>query len=109
MIRFIAWVGGITAGAQIASGVVRGASHLLHGKPGSAFLEVADGLAAPVVSACYEVSNLGHEIYSAITRPWKEKKDVAKEVEAPAPVNRLEEHNQEERHLLNSVPTAVEG
>lgn len=84
IIPFVAWVGGISAGAQIATGVVKGVKEVCRGRPVAGLVEVADGVAAPILTACNEVSKLGHEIFLAVTSPWNEEsKEEPKEL-APA-------------------------
>ena len=71
ILPILAWTGGIAAGAQVAGGVVRGAGELVRGRPGSALLQVADGCVAPLKTACSCLSELGHDVYTAVLGPWK--------------------------------------
>jgi hypothetical protein len=73
LIRFVAVFGGVAAGAQVATHCVRAVKEVCRGRPVAALVEVADGLAAPILTAVNEVSKCGHEIYLAVTEPWTEK------------------------------------
>jgi hypothetical protein len=68
-IGFIAWVGGIAAGAQVAGGCVRSAGKLVRGHPVDALIHLADGLVGPVRVACRQVSWLGLDVYEAVFGP----------------------------------------
>lgn len=104
LIRFVAVFGGIAASAQLASGVVRGVKELCRGRPVAGLMEVADGMAAPILNAVKEVSSLGHEVYVAVTGPWQQE---PKE-ETLSPVNRCtQEPMEQERELLNGVVVGV--
>lgn len=72
LIRFVAVFGGVAAGAQVAAGVVRGVKEMCQGHPGTGLLQVADGFAAPIVTACTEMSKFGKEVYDALRSPWTE-------------------------------------
>lgn len=72
LIRFVAVFGGVAATAQVASGIVRGVKEVCHGRPVTGLVVIADGFAAPIVTACQEVSRFGKEVYDAVTSPWKE-------------------------------------
>jgi hypothetical protein len=63
----LAVVGGIAAGAQVARGAVRGAALLARGDGRGALVEVAGGLAAPVVSAVHQLSQLAEEVCQSAT------------------------------------------
>ena len=79
IIPFLAWTGGIAAGAQVMGGVVRATGELVRGRPSSALLEVAGGVVAPVKSAAAEVSKLGHDVFMAVMKPWREPETEAAE------------------------------
>jgi hypothetical protein len=64
---FLAVAGGVSAGAQVARGAVRGAGRLAKGDTRGALAEVAGGLAAPVVSAVHQLSRLGAEVCQSAT------------------------------------------
>jgi hypothetical protein len=64
---YLAVVGGVAAGAQVARGAVRGAARLAHGDGRGALVEVAGGLAAPVFSAVHELSRLAVEVCLSAT------------------------------------------
>ena len=66
ILPFLAWTGGITAGAQVARGVVRGVGCLVRGQPMDALIQVADGLAAPVRSACEHLAKLGGDVVGTV-------------------------------------------
>ena len=86
LIRFVAIFGGVSAGCQLASGVVRGVKELCRGRPVAGLMEVADGMAAPILTAVTEVSRLGKEVYDAVRSPWEEGlNDVAKLTPAEQP------------------------
>jgi len=81
LVKFVAVFGGVAAGCQVASGCVRAVKQLCHGQPVAALVELADGLAAPILTACSEVSKCGKEIYDAVAGPWKEESN--EEPQAP--------------------------
>jgi hypothetical protein len=62
----VGWIGGIGASAQVAAGVVRGVGRLTRGRPGAAFIEMADGLVAPLRSTCRHLAELGGDAADAI-------------------------------------------
>ena len=64
---YLAVAGGVSAGAQVARGAVRGAGRLARGDGRGALVEVAGGLAAPVVSAVHQLSRLGAEVCQSAT------------------------------------------
>jgi hypothetical protein len=64
---YLAVAGGVSAGAQVARGAVRGAGRLAWGDGRGALAEVAGGLAAPVVSAVHQLSRLGSEVCQSAT------------------------------------------
>jgi hypothetical protein len=66
ILPFLAWTGGIAAGAQVVGGFVRGAGQLARGYPGRALVEVADGLASPVRMAIEQVGKLGGDVLDAV-------------------------------------------
>lgn len=66
LIPFLAWTGGIAAGAQVAGGAVRAVAALANGQPRAALLRVAGGLAAPVRTAWQELGQLKDEIVDAV-------------------------------------------
>src|SRR5271165_2620853 len=66
IIPFLAWTGGIAAGAQVVGGVVRGVGQLVRGHPGKAIVEVASGVVAPVRTACEQLGKLGGDVYTAV-------------------------------------------
>lgn len=101
LVKFVAVFGGIAASAQLASGVVRGVKELCRGRPVAGLMEVADGMAAPILNAVKEVSSLGHEVYVAVTGPWQEE---PKEL-APARQDRpcCQHENADEGGSLNGV------
>jgi len=71
LVKFVAIFGGVAASAQLASGVVRGVKEVCRGRPVAGLVELADGLAAPILTAVNEVSKCGKEIYDAVTSPWE--------------------------------------
>jgi hypothetical protein len=60
--NYLMVAGGVAAGAQVARGVTRGVSRLLHGDPRGALVEVAGGLAAPALTAAGQLFCLGQEV-----------------------------------------------
>lgn len=83
---------------------MRGVKELCRGRPVAGLMEVADGMAAPILTAVTEVSRLGKEIYDAVSTPWREE---MKEETLP-PVNRCtQEPREQERELLNGVVVGV--
>jgi hypothetical protein len=60
IVPFLAWTGGIAAGAQVARGLVRGGLQLTQNR------EVLAGFAAPVVSAYEQIGRLGSEVACAL-------------------------------------------
>jgi hypothetical protein len=60
---YLAVAGGAAAGAQMACGAVRGAAQLVHGDA----REVAGGIAAPVLSAVRQVTQLGVDVCRCAT------------------------------------------
>lgn len=58
-------VGGMSAAAQVARGVVRGAGRLAAREPRAALVEVAGGLYAPLPTACGHLMLLGGEVRAA--------------------------------------------
>jgi len=86
ILPILAWTGGIAAGAQVAGGIVRGAGELVRGRPGSALLQVADGCVAPLKMACVSLSELGHDVYTAVLGPWK--RDLEPEITRRQPSRR---------------------
>jgi hypothetical protein len=59
---YLAVLGGVTAGTQVARGAVRGVSRLAQGDPRGAAAEVIGGLVAPVVSAVRQLEQLGVDV-----------------------------------------------
>ena len=59
---YLAVVGGVTAGTQVARGAVRGVGRLAQGDPRGAAAEVIGGLVAPVVSAVHQFQQLGVDV-----------------------------------------------
>lgn len=68
LFRVVVWVGGIGAGAQAAAGLVRAVGQLARDRPGAAAIEVADGLLAPVRSACQHVVELAGDAVHLVAR-----------------------------------------
>jgi hypothetical protein len=68
LLRVIGWVGGIGAGAQVAGGIVRAVGKLARNRPGAAVIEVADGLMAPVRTACQNMVKLAGEAVDLVMR-----------------------------------------
>jgi hypothetical protein len=62
----VGWIGGIGASAQVAAGVVRCVGKLTRGRPGAAFIEIADGLVAPLRTTCRHLAELGGDVADAI-------------------------------------------
>ena len=60
------YTGGVSAGLQVARGVVRGVTRLFEGEPRAAVGEVVGGLVAPVASAIGQSRKLTGEIYDAV-------------------------------------------
>ena len=65
-IAYLAVTGGVSAGLQVARGVVRGVTRLIEGEPRAAVGEVVGGLVAPVASAIGQGRKLTGEIYDAV-------------------------------------------
>jgi hypothetical protein len=63
---YLAVLGGVTAGTQVARGAVRGVGRLAQGDPRGAAAEVIGGLAAPVVSAVRQLEQLGVDVCVAV-------------------------------------------
>src|SRR5271170_8261523 len=68
LFRLVGWVAGIGAGAQVAAGVLRAVGKLARDRPGTAVIEVADGLLAPVRSACQHVVELAGDAVDLVLR-----------------------------------------
>src|SRR5271156_4668577 len=68
LFRLAVWVGGIGAGAQAAAGLVRAVGQPARDRPGLAVIEVADGLLAPVRSACQHVVELAGDAVHLVVR-----------------------------------------
>lgn len=66
IVPFLAWTGGIAAGAQVARGLVRGGLQLTQNRPNMAFAEVLAGFVAPVTSAYEQIGKLGGEVACAL-------------------------------------------
>jgi hypothetical protein len=82
---YLAVAGGVAAGAQVARGAVRGASRLVRGDPRGAAVEVAGGVAAPVVSAVHQLSRLGGDVCQAVASLTAEVRAKARPGGAPVP------------------------
>jgi hypothetical protein len=63
---YLATVGGVAAGAQVARGAVGGAGRLARGDPRGALTELAGGVTAPVVSAVHQFSQLGADVCRSV-------------------------------------------
>lgn len=113
IVPILAWVGGVTAGAQVLQGVVKGAGELVRCRPGSAITEVANGCMAPVNSALYEMSRLGFESYSALTKPWRQpvvEVEEAEDLEEPTTIKRQRrQRKQDTEFSKDGVLAATEG
>jgi hypothetical protein len=104
LIRFVAFFGGVAAGAQLASGIVRGVKLVCRGQPVAGLIEVADGMAAPILTAVTEVSKFGKEVYDAVRGPWSEEsKEEPKELASAREVNRCQQEHPEEGASTNGV------
>jgi hypothetical protein len=66
--RLVGWVAGIGAAAQVAGGVVRAVGQVARDRPGAAVIELADGLLAPVRSACQHVVELAADAADLVMR-----------------------------------------
>jgi hypothetical protein len=55
--------GSLSASAQIARGLVRGAGKLVQGDPKGALVEAAGGVIAPATSAVSQLFKLGSEVF----------------------------------------------
>jgi hypothetical protein len=66
-IAYLAVTGGVSAGLQVARGVVRGVTRLIEGEPRAAVAEVVGGFVAPMASAIGQGRQLTGEIYEAVT------------------------------------------
>jgi len=66
IVPFLAWTGGIAAGAQVARGLVRGTGALLRGETGSGLVELADGIVSPVRTAASQVGRLGGDLVCTV-------------------------------------------
>lgn len=113
IVPILAWVGGVTAGCQVLQGVVRGTGELVRCRPGSAIAEVANGCMAPVNSALYEMSRLGFESYSALTKPWRQpvvEADEPEDLEEPTSTKRPRRPRKQEcEPSKDGVLAATEG
>jgi hypothetical protein len=67
MLQFVGAYLAVAGGVQVARGAVRGAGRLAKGDGRGALVEVAGGLAAPVVSAAHQLSRLGSEVCQSAT------------------------------------------
>jgi len=103
LIRFVAVFGGVAAGCQVASGCVRAVKALCHGRPVQALVEVADGLAAPILTACTEVSKFGKEVYDAVASPWMEHEMPKEQADAEQPKVCCQKLHAEEDAAANGV------
>ena len=101
LIPILAWTGGIAASAQVAGGLVRGAGHLVRGRPGSALLQVADGCVAPLKTACVSLSELGHDVYQAVLGPWRN--PLAEPVVIVTPPPRKTQRREAESELCDAI------
>jgi hypothetical protein len=97
LFRLVGWVAGIGAGAQVAGGVLRAVGKLARDRPGAAVIEVADGLLAPVRSACQHVVELAGDAVDLVTR-------AEAPVPEPPPAFRTPPHGQRSTGL--SMPSA---
>ena len=61
---YLAITGAISAGLQVARGVVRGVGRLIEGDPRGAVVEVAGGLVAPVRTVYNEACKLGADVFA---------------------------------------------
>jgi len=66
IVPFLAWTGGIAAGAQVARGLVRGTGALLRGETGTGLVELADGIVSPVRNAASQVGRLGGDLLGTV-------------------------------------------
>jgi len=66
IVPFLAWTGGIAAGAQVARGIVRGTGALLRGEAGTGLVELADGIVSPVRTAASQVGRLGGDLVCTV-------------------------------------------
>ena len=80
---YLAVAGGASAGAQVARGVVRGAARLARGDVRGALAETAGGLAAPVVTAVGQFSQLGADVYKSVVSLTAEVRQNARPVADP--------------------------
>jgi hypothetical protein len=67
MATYLAVAGSTAAGAQVARGAIRGVTRLAKGDARGALIEVAGGLAAPVVTAAHQLTELGNEVGRSAT------------------------------------------
>jgi hypothetical protein len=100
LLPLIGLIGGISAGAQIASGVVRAVGKLGRGQPGGAFIEVVDGLVAPVRTAGRHLAELGADAIDVV---------LGTEAPAPEPPPIAKTRRHRDRGTVQSTPTSLNG
>src|SRR4051794_34521124 len=66
IVPFLAWAGGIAAGAQVAGGVVRAVGKLADSRPDRALAELTDGLLSPVRSVAEQVGSLAGDVVQVV-------------------------------------------
>jgi hypothetical protein len=109
LIRFVAFFGGVAAGAQVATHCVRAVKEVCNGRPVNGLIEVADAFAAPILTACTEVSRFGKEVYDAVASPWAEQPNEQRtESMIAQPPNQCCQHA-EEGSLNGMTAVAVKG
>jgi hypothetical protein len=99
VLPLVGWIGGIGASAQVVAGVVRGVGRLRRGRPGAAFIEMADGLVAPLRSTCRHLAELGGDVADAIL-------GTEEPVTVSAPVQTPTRRRRRARATVLSMPSA---
>jgi hypothetical protein len=82
---YLAVIGGVTAGTQVARGAVRGVGRLAQGNPRGAAAEVIGGLVAPVVSAVRQFEQLGVDVCVSVAALTAGRPERADGPGAPCP------------------------
>ncbi len=110
LIRFVAFFGGVAAGAQVATHCVKAVKEVCNGRPVNGLIEVADAFASPILTAMNEVSRCGHEVYLAVTSPWTEQSnEQPKESVMAQPPRQCCQHAHEAGSLNGVEAVAAKG
>jgi len=106
ILPFLAWTGGIAAGARVVSGVVRGAGELVRGRPRAALVAVFDGVTGPVRLACEQLGIFGKDAYYAVV--GKEEPDPVSDPDLePQPSAHAAARRRRARLRPTVVPTEI--